>query len=163
MILPVEELNDLKTLRSFSSFLPCGSALGHESGTLFVLAAHGVSAALRTDQVHQALRRQPTRASLFRHDQLLCMAFAHLTFRDSLRDTVLSLRASGTTLYHLGIRGRVCKSTLADANERRDWRIWADLAQVLIAQARVLYAGQPMGVRLRRTVSHWIRAPSNCA
>lgn len=86
------------------------------------------------------------------HDQLLCMAFAQMTFRDSLRDTVCSLRASGTTLYHLGIRGRVSRSTLADANERRDWRIWADLAQVLIAQARALYAQEPMGIRLRRCV-----------
>jgi hypothetical protein len=86
------------------------------------------------------------------HDQLLCMAFAQMTFRDSLRDTVCCLRASGTTLYHLGIRGRVSRSTLADANEGRDWRIWADLAQVLIAQARLLYADQPMGVRLRRSV-----------
>jgi transposase len=86
------------------------------------------------------------------HDQLLCMAFAQMTFRDSLRDTVCCLRASGTTLYHLGIRGRVSRSTLADANERRDWRIWADLAQVLIAQARPLYAQEPMGVRLRRSV-----------
>jgi len=85
-------------------------------------------------------------------NQLLCMAFAQMTFRDSLRDTVCSLRASGTTLYHLGIRGRVCRSTLADANERRDWRIWAELAQVLIAQARALYLDHPMGVRLRRSV-----------
>jgi transposase len=85
-------------------------------------------------------------------DQLLCMAFAQVTFRDSLRDTVCSLRASGTTLYHLGIRGRVSKSTLADANEKRDWRIWADLAHVLIGQARALYINQPMGVRLRRCV-----------
>jgi hypothetical protein len=86
------------------------------------------------------------------HDQLLCMAFAQMTFRDSLRDTVCCLRASGTTLYHLGIRGRVSRSTLADANERRDWRIWADLAEELIAQARLLYAQEPMGVRLRRSV-----------
>lgn len=86
------------------------------------------------------------------HDQLLCMAFAQMTFRDSLRDTVCCLRASGTTLYHLGIRGHVSRSTLADANERRDWRIWADLAQALIAQARALYIDQPMGVRLRRCV-----------
>jgi transposase/lambda repressor-like predicted transcriptional regulator len=86
------------------------------------------------------------------HDQLLCMAFAQMTFRDSLRDTICSLRASGTTLYHLGIRGRVSRSTLADANEKRDWRIWADLAQVLIAQARALYIDQPMDVRLRGCV-----------
>jgi len=86
------------------------------------------------------------------HDQLLCMAFAQMTFRDSLRDTVCSLRASGSSLYHLGIRGRVSRSTLADANERRDWRIWADCAQTLIAQARLLYADHPLGVRLRRSV-----------
>src|ERR1700722_4248246 len=85
-------------------------------------------------------------------DQLLCMAFAQITFRDSLRDTICSLRASGSTLYHLGIRGKACRSTLADANEKRDWRIWADLAQVLITQARALYIDQPMGVRLRRCV-----------
>ena len=85
-------------------------------------------------------------------DQLLCMAFAQMTFRDSLRDTICSLRASSKTLYHLGIRGAVCRSTLADANEKRDWRIWADLAQTLIAQARVLYSDQPIGVRLRRCV-----------
>lgn len=87
------------------------------------------------------------------HDQLLCMAFAQMTFRESLRDTVCCLRASGTSLYHFGIRGRVSRSTLADANERRDWRIWADSAQVLIAQARQLYAEQePLGVRLRHSM-----------
>jgi transposase len=85
------------------------------------------------------------------HDQLLCMAFAQMTFRDRLRDTVCCLRASGTALYHLGIRGPVSRSTLADANEKRDWRIWADLAQVLIAEARPLYADHPLGVRLARS------------
>jgi hypothetical protein len=80
------------------------------------------------------------------------MAFAQMTFRDSLRDTVCSLRAAGTTLYHLGIRGHVSRSTLADANERRDWRIWADLAQVLVEEARTLYVDQPMAVRLKRCV-----------
>lgn len=86
------------------------------------------------------------------HDQLLCMAFAQMTFRDSLRDTVCSLRSTGTTLYHMGIRGRVSRSTLADANERRDWRIWADMARVLISEARLLYADHPIGLRLRGTV-----------
>jgi hypothetical protein len=86
------------------------------------------------------------------HDQLLCMAFAQMTFRDSLRDTVCSLRASGSTLYHLGIRGRVSRSTLADANEKRDWRIWSDLAHLLIGQARELYIDHPIGVRLSRTI-----------
>ena len=86
------------------------------------------------------------------HDQLLCMAFAQMTFRDSLRDTVCCLRAGGSALYHMGIHGQVSRSTLADANENRDWRIWADLAQVLIAEARLLYADHPMAVRLSRSV-----------
>ncbi len=65
-------------------------------------------------------------------DQYLCMAFAQLTYRESLRDIEACLRAQQTKLYHMGIRGRVSRSTLADANERRDWRIHADLAQTLI-------------------------------
>jgi len=85
-------------------------------------------------------------------DQFLCMAFAQLTYRKSLRDIETCLRTVGRKLYHLGIRGRVSRSTLADANETRDWRIYADLAQVLIAQARALYAGEPFGVELDETV-----------
>ena len=73
-------------------------------------------------------------------DQFLCMAFAQLTTRESLRDIESCLHAVPTKLYHLGIRGAVHRTTLADANERRDWRIFADFAQVLIAQARELYA-----------------------
>jgi IS4 transposase len=73
-------------------------------------------------------------------DQFLCMAFAQMTTRESLRDIESCLRAVPTKLYHLGIRGAVCRTTLADANERRDWRIFADFAQVLIAEARELYA-----------------------
>jgi hypothetical protein len=79
-------------------------------------------------------------------DQLLCMVFAQLTGRQSLRDIVACLRSMGTGLYHQGIRGNVARSTLADANESRDWRIYADLAQVLIAEARRLYAGEDLGV-----------------
>src|SRR5229473_2376471 len=71
-------------------------------------------------------------------DQFLCMAFAQLTYRKSLRDIETCLRTLGGKLYHLGIRGRVARSTLADANETRDWRIYADLAQVLIRQARAV-------------------------
>ncbi len=73
-------------------------------------------------------------------DQFLCMAFAQLTGRDSLRDIEMCLRAMGPKLYHAGFRSGVARSTLADANERRDWRIWADLATVLIAQARPRHA-----------------------
>jgi len=85
-------------------------------------------------------------------DQFLCMAFAQLTYRRSLRDIETCLRAVGAKLYHLGIRGRVSRSTLADANEGRAWRIYADLAHVLIRQARVLYADEPFGVELDQTV-----------
>jgi hypothetical protein len=84
-------------------------------------------------------------------DQFLSMAFAQLTFRESLRDIETCLRALGGKLYHLGIRGHISRSTLADANETRDWRIFADLARVLIAEARPLYAGDPLGVELAET------------
>jgi len=85
-------------------------------------------------------------------DQFLCMAFAQLTYRESLRDIETCLRAAGARLYHLGIRGHVSRSTLADANEKRDWHIYADLAQVLIRSARQLYAQESFGVDLEQTV-----------
>jgi len=86
-------------------------------------------------------------------DQFLCMAFAQLTYRESLRDIEACLGAVPEKLYHLGFRTRsVRRSTLADANERRDWRIYADFAQVLIHQARKLYAEEPFGLDLRQTV-----------
>ncbi len=84
-------------------------------------------------------------------DQFLCMAFAQLTYRESLRDIETCLRAVETKLYHVGIRGRVSRSTIADANERRDWRIYADLAQVLIGIARPLYVDDDFGVALKHT------------
>lgn len=85
-------------------------------------------------------------------DQFLCMAFAQLTYRESLRDIEACLRAQSNKLYHMGIRGKVSRSTLADANERRDWRIYADFAQALIAIARPLYAGEDLGLELDNTV-----------
>jgi hypothetical protein len=84
-------------------------------------------------------------------DRFLSMAFAQLTYRESLRDIETCLRALGGKLYHLGIRGQVSRSTLADANATRDWRIFADLARVLIAMARPLYAGEPLAVELEET------------
>src|SRR5216683_1973545 len=81
-------------------------------------------------------------------DQFLCMAFAQFTYRESLRDIEACLRSSPDKLYHMGIRGRVSRSTLADANERHDWRIFADFAQILIARARTLYAHDPFGAEL---------------
>ena len=85
-------------------------------------------------------------------DQFLCMAFAQLTFRESLRDIEDCLATRSDQLYHLGFRSRVCRSTLADANEARDWRIYADLATLLIKKARRLYAGQPLEVDLQQSV-----------
>src|SRR5260370_12808317 len=85
-------------------------------------------------------------------DQFLCMAFAQLTYRESLRDIETCLRALGHRLYHLGIRGRVSRSTRVNATETRDWRIYADLAQVLIGTARQLYADEDFGIDLEQTV-----------
>ena len=85
-------------------------------------------------------------------DQYLCMAFAQLTYRESLRDIEACLRAQPGKLYHMGIKSRISRSTLADANENRDWRIYADFAQSLIAMARRLYAEEPFGVDLKDTV-----------
>jgi hypothetical protein len=84
-------------------------------------------------------------------DQFLCMAFAQLTFRESLRDIETCLRSLGPKLYHAGFRGRVSRSTLGDANARRDWRIYRDFAQVLIAEARKLYVDERFGVELEHT------------
>ena len=85
-------------------------------------------------------------------DQFLCMAFAQLTYRESLRDIEACLRSLGTKLYHMGFRSQVARSTLADANESRDWRIYADFAQVLIRIARPLYARDPIGVDLDQSL-----------
>jgi len=85
-------------------------------------------------------------------DQFLCMAFAQLTYRESLRDIEVCLRAQSSKLYHLGIRSAVARNTLANANAMRDWRIYADFAQSLIGIARRLYAQEPFGVDLQETV-----------
>jgi len=85
-------------------------------------------------------------------DQFLCMAFAQLTYRESLRDIEACLRSTQHKLYHMGFRGKVSRNTLAHANEVRDWRIYADFAQILIARARHLYANDSFGVELRQMV-----------
>lgn len=85
-------------------------------------------------------------------DQFLCLAFAQLTGRESLRAIEACLRAQHSKLYHMGFRGRMARSTLAYANEHRDWRIFADFAQVLIGRARDLYRDEPFGVELAETV-----------
>jgi len=85
-------------------------------------------------------------------EQYLSMAFAQLTYRDGLRDIEACLRSLGGKLYHMGFRGRVARSTLADANDAHDWRIYADFAQVLIRIARPLYASDPIGVELDQSL-----------
>jgi len=85
-------------------------------------------------------------------DQFLCMAFAQLTYRESLRDIQACLRAAQLKLYHLGIRGKVSRNTLAHANQVRDWRIYADFAQTLITKARKLYINDSFGIELDQTV-----------
>ncbi len=90
---------------------------------------------------YQCERRVRTFSCL---DQFLCMAVAQLTYRESLRDIVTCLRAVPGKLYHTGIRGRISRSTIADANEGRDWRIYADFAQVLIGTARQLYIDETL-------------------
>jgi len=82
-------------------------------------------------------------------DQFLCMAFAQLTFKESLRDIETCLRAMEPKLYHAGFRGRIAKSTLAGANEKRSWQIYADFAQILIAKARTLYSNDSFGIDLK--------------
>lgn len=84
--------------------------------------------------------------------QLVCMAFAQLTWREGLRDIATCLNAKPEALYHLGFREPVAKSTLADANEARDWRLWEDLAKGLIRKARALYADEDLGLDLDNTV-----------
>ena len=85
-------------------------------------------------------------------NQFLTMAFAQLTYRESLRDIEACLRAFELKLYHMGIRGKIAKSTMADANETRDWRIYADFAQILIRTARKLYVKDDFGLELKNTV-----------
>ncbi|NBX90999.1 MAG: IS4 family transposase [Betaproteobacteria bacterium] len=103
----------------------------------------------------RCVSRYPSRypTLTFSHlDQFLCMAFAQLTYRESLRDIETCLRAHSAKLYHLGIRGGIARSTLADANETRDWRIYQDFALSLIQTARRLYAEDSFGLELKHTV-----------
>jgi len=103
----------------------------------------------------RCVQRYPSKypTKTFSHlDQFLCLAFAQLTYRESLRDIETCLRAHQAKLYHLGIRGNIAKSTLADANEQRDCRIYADFAMSLIQNARSLYASDSFAVELEQTV-----------
>ena len=89
-------------------------------------------------------------------EQFRCMAFAQFTYRESLRDIEACLNAQSSKLYHMGIRSNVARSTLADANERRDWRIYADFAQLLIQIARRLYAENAVKTQVWIAVSVYV-------
>jgi hypothetical protein len=95
-------------------------------------------------------------------DQYLCMAFAQLTYRESLRDIELVFERSPRSSIIWGIRGNVSRNTLANANASRDWRIYASFAERLIGIARGLYAEEPFGVDLAETVTHSMPRPSIC-
>lgn len=103
------------------------------------------------DKVVRRYRGNFRQRSFSCRDQFLAMAFAQLTYRESLRDIETCLRSVDSKLYHLGFRGKVSRSTIADANRTRDWRIYADFAQVLIARARGLYVDQPLGIALENS------------
>ena len=105
-------------------------------------------------EFHKCVRRYQGQHRVRRfscYDQFLCMAFAQLTYRESLRDIEICLRAMQPKLYHAGFRGKASRSTLADANEKRDWRIYADFAHVLIRTARALYVNEDFGLELQQT------------
>ena len=85
-------------------------------------------------------------------NQFLAMAFAQLTLRESLRDIEICLSSLGSKIYHMGFRNKVTKSTLADANNQRDWRVWSDFAQVLIKQARLLYGEEDLAVQFKNAM-----------
>jgi len=109
---------------------------------------------LPTYEFHQCVRRYHGHykiKSFSCWDQFLCMAFAQLTYRESLRDIEACLRSAQRKLYHMGIRSRVSRNTLAHANQVRDWRIYGDFAQILIGRARRLYANDSFGVELNQT------------
>ena len=117
-----------------------------------VRAVDGASAAFDVSPLRGTLRGEHKVKSFSCLDQYLSMAFAQLTYRESLRDIEACLRAQGSKLYHLGIRSTVSRNTLANANATRDWRIYCEFAQRLIAIARRLYANEPFGVDLKDTV-----------
>jgi transposase len=110
---------------------------------------------IHPEQFHRCVRRYQGDykvKSFSCWSQFVCMAFGQLTYRESLRDVVTCLRSRPEQLYHLGIRGEVFRSVLADANRERDWRIYHDLAQLLTRRARVLYANEPLSLELNETV-----------
>ena len=126
--------------------------MAHESGPHRLLAIDQLPSRPRVSPLYRALSGDIRPRGFSCWDQYLAMAFAQLTYRESLRDIEACLGAVGGKLYHLGFRGKVARSTLADANESHDWRIFADFAQVLIGIARPLHARDPMGVDLQQSL-----------
>lgn len=145
-------LNDLKIFQRFSH--PIGinrRRLNHVLRQTCFLSGDGASATSHLSSVCQPLRRQSQDQGLYLSGQYLCMAFAQLTYRESLRDIEACLRAQKNKLYHMGIRSNISRNTLANANKVRDWRIYADLAYSLIQTARRLYLNEDFGLELDQT------------
>ena len=120
--------------------------------TIHIFPTHGLRSKYEFDKCVRRYGGNRRVRTFSCYDQFLCMAFGQLTYRDSLRDVVTCLDVLRPKLFHVGIRGRLSRSTLADANENRDWRIYAEFAQVLIAEARALYADEGFGAELDNTV-----------
>ena len=124
----------------------------HEPWPNGLHAGHGAFADLRFQKCVNRYDGDYRKHGFSCWDQFLCLSFAQLTYRESLRDIGACLRSVEGKLYHMGFRGRVSRSTLADANEGHDWRIYADFAQVLIATARPMYSEESLGFDLDSTV-----------
>ena len=147
--LVVSDLND--EMRESDAFLGAGDA--HARWQIGVRSADGSSSVWKSfGRIVERYGGDHRGRDFSCANQFRCMSFAQLTYRESLRDIETCLRAQSAKLYHLGIRGTVARSTLADANEVRDWRIYAEFAQHLIRIARRLYLNEPFGVDLKETV-----------
>lgn len=150
-LMPLRVVIDLKLQGAIQSAV--GSRRWpYEQWTESVCAAHQSSAPVRVSPMCATLRWQLSGAEFFLLGPVSAMTFAQLSYRESLRDIVACLRSQQRRLYHLEIRGRISRSTLANANETRDWQIYADFAQGLIGEARRLYLDEDLGVELANTI-----------
>ena len=150
MFLPGLDLNSDRSFCHPAGNLSAGGSDAHRETGLCSVDEHLPLMTFRRSVARYRSHHKVQRFSCL--DQCLSMAFAQLTYRQSLRDIEACLRAQASKLYHLWIRSTVARNTLANANATRDWRIYCDFAQSLIAMARRLYVNEPFGVELSETV-----------
>lgn len=154
---------DLNLVRQTSGLLRSRAEVRHAPRQARVFASHGASAAEHVPPMRGRPSGRTQGQGLLVPDQFLAMAFAQLTYRESLRDIEVNLRAQAKRLYHLGFRcATISRNTLANANATRPWQIYADLAQHLIGVARPLYVNEPLAIELRLFMPS-TRPPSTCA